>query len=59
MHAVPMLQHQCVANLNNTASVSKIQTFTERFDSFTTSALLKMGGYYNTTLCHYWDMSVK
>ncbi len=21
--------------------------------------LLKMGRYYNTTLCHYWDMSVK
>ncbi len=20
--------------------------------------LLKMGRYYNTTLCHYWDMSV-
>ncbi len=23
------------------------------------STLLKMGRYYNTTLCHYWDMSVK
>ncbi len=22
-------------------------------------ALLKMGHYYNTTLCHYWYMSVK
>ncbi len=22
-------------------------------------ALLKMGRYYNTTMCHYWDMSVK
>ncbi len=22
-------------------------------------ALLKMSRYYNTTLCHYWDMSVK
>ncbi len=21
--------------------------------------LLKMGRYYNTTTCHYWDMSVK
>ncbi len=21
--------------------------------------LLKMGRYYNTTMCHYWDMSVK
>ncbi len=21
--------------------------------------LLKMGRYYSTTLCHYWDMSVK
>ncbi len=24
-----------------------------------TSALLKMGRYYNTTMCHYWDMLVK
>ncbi len=23
------------------------------------STLLKMGRYYNTTLCHYWEMSVK
>ncbi len=23
------------------------------------STLLKMGRYYNTTMCHYWDMSVK
>ncbi len=23
------------------------------------SILLKMGRYYNTTMCHYWDMSVK
>ncbi len=21
--------------------------------------LLKMSRYYNTTMCHYWDMSVK
>ncbi len=21
--------------------------------------LLKMGRYYNTTMCHYWDMLVK
>ncbi len=23
------------------------------------TALLKMGRYYNTTMCHYWDMLVK
>ncbi len=22
-------------------------------------SLLKMGRYYNTTMCHYWDMLVK
>ncbi len=26
---------------------------------YLTSTLLIMGRYYNTTMCHYWDMSVK
>ncbi len=27
--------------------------------AFYNIALLKMGRYYNTTMCHYWDVSVK
>ncbi len=46
MHA---MQHQCVANLNNMASVGNIQTFIQGFKrsySFTTSVLLMLSWLY-------------
>ncbi len=46
-----------VALSSGTLSVVSIDLYTLRLGQLT--ILLKMSRYYNTTLCHYWDMSVK
>ncbi len=43
--------------LDQIDQITKEQAYQRVSESLTT--LLKMGRYYNATMCHYWDMSVK
>ncbi len=40
-------------------SVESVLNIIDILNSRVSVTLLKMGRYYNTTMCHYWDMLVK
>ncbi len=52
----PFGEFRCVVD-NSVVVVERTLQIQER--GITIYTLLKMGRYYNTTMCHYWDMLVK
>ncbi len=45
--------------LNSGVSFNPLTTVHVLNSGVSFNTLLKMGRYYNTTMCHYWDMLVK
>ncbi len=60
---LPLLSQLIFEARRSMSEASKV-TFTFHFDQILDAqvpppTLLKMVRYYSTTMCHYWDMSVK